>query len=153
MPFADIVPTFTIIGFSALPPLLLPLPATTLKEAYLPVAVMLVVAVGFAIGNMILGALLGKKKYNIVKGEPYECGVPAIGSARAQVFVRFYLVALLFVLFDMEVVYILAWALATRQHGGVPGFMGFGMLLMATFLVILTVGLIYEWKKGALKWN
>ena len=133
---------------------LLPLLAdTTLKEAYLPVAVMLVAAVGFAIGNIILGAFLGKKKPNPVKAEPYECGVPAVGSARAQVFVRFYLVALLFVLFDMEVVYILAWALATRQHGAEPGFMAFGMLMMATYMIILTVGFIYEWKKGALTWN
>lgn len=126
---------------------------TPTNAAYLPVAVMVVVAVGFALGSLILSWVLGKRSPSVVKMEPYECGVPAVGSARSQINVRFYLVALLFLLFDMEVVYIVSWALAVRQHAAVPGFMMFSMVLMAVYMVILLVGLLYEWKKGALSWN
>lgn len=129
------------------------LAASTITEAYLPVAVMLVIAVGFAVVNLILSNILGKKKPTPVKLEPYECGVPTIGSARSQVNVRFYLTALLFLLFDMEVIYIIAWALSVRQNAAVAGFMPFAMILMAVYMVILLVGLLYEWKKGALKWT
>jgi len=132
---------------------LLQLAMTPTRDAYIPIAVMAVVAIGFAISNLILSWFLGKRKPNPVKLEPYECGVPTIGSARAQVNVRFYLVALLFLLFDMEIVYIIAWALAVRQNAAVPGFMPFSMVLMAVYMVILFAGLLYEWKKGALTWN
>jgi len=126
---------------------------TSIPEAYLPVAVMFVVAVGFAAGGLILSWVLGKRKPNAVKSEPYECGVPTVGSARTQVNVRFYLVALLFLLFDMEVIYIITWALSVRQNAAVAGFMPFAMVLMAVYMVILLVGLLYEWKKGALTWT
>ncbi len=127
--------------------------STSISEAYLPVLVMLVVAVGFAVVNLILSRVLGIRKPNDVKLEPYECGVPTIGSARTQVNVRFYLVALLFLLFDMEVIYIIAWALSVRQNAAVAGFMPFAMILMAVYMAILLVGLLYEWKKGALSWT
>ena len=127
--------------------------ATSISEAYIPILIMLVIGIGFAISNLILSFFLGKKKPNKVKSEPYECGVPAIGSARSQVNVRFYLVALLFLLFDMEIIYIISWALAMRQNAAVPGFIPFGMGLMAVYMVILFVGLLYEWKKGALSWT
>lgn len=132
---------------------LLFLASTTITEAYLPVLIMLVIGIGFAVVNLILSFLLGKKKPNKVKSEPYECGVPAIGSARSQVNVRFYLVALLFLLFDMEIIYIISWALAMRQNAAVPNFIPFGMALMGFYMVILFVGLLYEWKKGALSWT
>jgi NADH-quinone oxidoreductase subunit A len=122
-------------------------------KAYIPALVMLVIAVVFAVGSFTASFFIGKHKPNAVKGEPYECGVPTIGSARAQVNVRFYLVALLFLLFDMEVIYIIAWALSVRQNAVVPGFMTFGMGLMGVYMAILFVGLLYEWKKGALTWN
>lgn len=127
--------------------------AATLSEAYLPVLAMIVVSVGFGIFNLIASWNLGKRKPTATKLEPYECGVPTIGTARAQVFVRFYLVALLFLLFDMEVVYIVAWALAMRQNADVPGFIGYSTIVMAAYMVILLVGLVYEWKKGALEWS
>lgn len=81
--------------------------------------------------------------------------MPTVGTARVQVFVRFYLVALLFLLFDMEIVYILVWALAmtNKVNAAVPGFVGYSMIVMAIYMVILLVGLLYEWKKGALEWN
>lgn len=128
------------------------LPAT-LGEAYIPVLVMLVIAIGFGAFNLVASWFLGKRKPNDAKLEPYECGVPAIGTARIQVFVRFYLVALLFLLFDMEIVYIVAWAIAMRQNLHVPGFAFYSTAVMSVFMVVLLVGLLYEWKKGALNWT
>jgi len=127
--------------------------STPLNEAYLPVLVMLVIAIGFAVVNLLLSWFLGRRRPNTVKLEPYECGVPTIGSARSQFSVRFYLVGLLFVLFDMEIVYIIAWALSMRENAAVPGFVPFAMVLMGVYMIILFVGLLYEWKKGALTWN
>jgi len=124
-----------------------------ISEAYLPVLLMVIVAIGFAVSNLILSWVLGKRKPNAVKLEPYECGVPTVGSARQQINVRFYLVALLFLLFDMEIIYLITWALAVRANAEVPGFMMYGMGIMAIYMVILTVGLLYEWKKGALTWT
>jgi len=126
---------------------------TPINEAYLPVVVMLIVAIGFAVSNLILSWVLGRKRPSEVKYEPYECGVPTIGSARSQVNVRFYLVALLFLLFDMEVIYLITWALSVRQNAAVTGFLPFAMILMGVYMVILVVGLLYEWKKGALTWS
>jgi NADH-quinone oxidoreductase subunit A len=128
---------------------------TPIEQAYLPVLTMLVIAVGFGVFALVVSPLLGKVKPNPVKLEPYECGMPTVGTARVQVFVRFYLVALLFLLFDMEIVYILVWALAmtNKVNAAVPGFVGYSMIVMAIYMVILLVGLLYEWKKGALEWN
>lgn len=127
--------------------------AATLQEVYLPVLVMVVVSIGFGLFNLVASWFLGKRKPTAVKLEPYECGVPTIGSARVQVFVRFYLVALLFLLFDMEIVYVIAWALAVRQHADVPGFFAYSTVVMVIYMAILIVGLLYEWKKGALNWT
>lgn len=132
---------------------LLVLGAVNTAEAYLPVLVMLVIAVGFAVVNLLLSWFLGKRKPNPTKLEPYECGVPTVGSARGQFNVRFYLVGLLFLLFDMEIVYMITWALSVRENAAVPGFIPFAMGLMFVYMGILTVGLLYEWKKGALTWN
>lgn len=132
----------------------LPLLANTpISEAYIPILLMFCVAAGFAVTNIILSWVLGRKRPNAVKSEPYECGVPTVGSARSQVNVRFYLVALLFLLFDMELIYIITWALALRQNAGVPGFVFYGMGLMGFYMIILFLGLLYEWKKGALSWT
>ena len=127
--------------------------AATLQEAYLPVLVMLVIAVGFGLFNLVASWFLGKRKPNKAKLEPYECGIPSVGTARVQVFVRFYLVALLFLLFDMEIVYVVAWALAVRQHADLPGFFPYATVVMVVYMAILVVGLLYEWKKGALEWT
>jgi NADH-quinone oxidoreductase subunit A len=127
--------------------------AATLEEVYLPVLVMVVVSVGFGLFNLVASWFLGKRKPNPVKLEPYECGVPTVGTARVQVFVRFYLVALLFLLFDMEIVYVVAWALAMKQNIALPGFFAYSTIVMVVYMVILVVGLLYEWKKGALNWT
>lgn len=127
--------------------------ATTTAQAYLPVLVMFIIALGFGAVNLVLSNFLGRRKPNPVKSEPYECGVPTVGSARSQINVRFYLVALLFLLFDMEVIYIIAWALSLRHNAAVEGFVPFAMILFAIYTVILFAGFLYEWKKGALQWN
>lgn len=127
--------------------------AATLAEAYLPVLVMVVIALGFGAFNLVASWFIGKRRPTDVKLEPYECGIPTVGTARVQVFVRFYLVALLFLLFDMELVYLLAWAIAVRANADVPGFFLYSAGVMAAYMVILLVGLIYEWKKGALTWT
>lgn len=128
---------------------------TPLEQAYLPVLVMLVIAVGFFVFISVVSPFLGQNKPSAVKLEPYECGIPTVGTARVQVFVRFYLVALLFLLFDMEIVYIIVWALAMThpENALVPGFVGFSMIVMFCYMSILLVGLLYEWKKGALTWQ
>ncbi len=131
------------------------LATTSIEQAFIPVLIMFLIAIGFMAFSLIVSPLLGKSKPNQAKLEPYECGVPTVGTARVQVFVRFYLVALLFLLFDMEVVYIVVWALAMthQENAMVPGFVGYSMILMLCYMVILLVGLVYEWKKGALNWN
>jgi NADH-quinone oxidoreductase subunit A len=128
---------------------------TPLDQAYIPVLVMLVIALAFALGTLTITPLIGKNKPNKAKLEPYECGIPTVGTARIQVFVRFYLVALLFLLFDMEIVYIIVWALAMTNpaNAAVPGFVGFTMAVMFAYMAILLVGLVYEWKKEVLNWN
>ncbi|MCC6546484.1 NADH-quinone oxidoreductase subunit A [Candidatus Sumerlaeota bacterium] len=116
---------------------------------------MFVVAVGFGVFSLVVSPFLGKMKPNPTKLEPYECGIPTVGTARSQIFVRFYLVALLFLLFDMEIVYIIVWALAMtyKANAAVPGFVLYSMIVMAIYMAILLIGLVYEWKKGALEWN
>jgi len=128
---------------------------TPLNQAYLPILLMLIIGVGFGIFNLIVSPLLSKQKPNPAKLEPYECGIPSVGTARVQVFVRFYLVALLFLLFDMEIVYMIIWALAMTHpaNAAVPGFIAFSMVVMFCYMSILLVGLVYEWKKGVLNWN
>jgi NADH-quinone oxidoreductase subunit A len=128
---------------------------TPIDQAYLPVLVMLVIALGFALASMVASSLVGKSKPNEAKMEPYECGIPVVGTARVQVFVRFYLVALLFLLFDMEIVYIVVWALAMTNpaNAAVPGFVWYSMAIMFAYMAILLIGLVYEWKKGVLNWN
>ena len=114
---------------------------------YIAIAVMIAVATliaGIAIG---LGELLGPKKKSNVKDEPYESGIAPIGPGTRRMPVRFYLIAVLFILFDIEVIFFLPWAVVFRQLGL------FGLVEMAVFIVILLVGYIYAWKKGALEWE
>ncbi len=114
---------------------------------YIAIGVMVVVATviaGIAIG---LGELFGPKKKSKVKSEPYESGIVPIGPGTRRMPVRFYLIAVLFILFDIEVIFFLPWAVVFRQLGL------FGLIEMAIFIVILLIGYIYAWKKGALEWE
>jgi NADH-quinone oxidoreductase subunit A len=118
---------------------------------YLPVLIFLGVATGLAavllgLGN-IFGRLTSKQPKDAEKLSAYECGFEAFEDSRARFDVRYYLVAILFIVFDLEIAFLFPWAVALPQIGG------FGLWAMGIFLLILVVGFIYEWKKGALEWD
>jgi len=116
-------------------------------ELYLPV--LLFILVGLAVGVLpqLIGYVLGPNRPDPEKNSPYECGFEAFEDARMKFDVRYYLVAILFILFDLEIAFLFPWAVAFSEIG----FTGFFAGMM--FLAILTVGFVYEWKKGALDWE
>ena len=114
---------------------------------YLPVLVFLLVALVVGVASLLMGASLGPSKPDSEKLSPYECGFEAFEDARVKFDVRYYLVAILFILFDLEIAFLFPWAVVFDQIG----MMGF--LAMMIFLAILVVGFIYEWKKGSLEWE
>ena len=99
------------------------------------------------IGPLVLGYILGPNRPDEAKNSPYECGFEAFEDARMKFDVRYYLVAILFIVFDLEIAFLFPWAVALGSIGG------FGLVSMGIFLAILVVGFIYEWKKGALEWD
>ena len=114
---------------------------------YLPV--LLFILVGLAVGALCLGmgAFLMPHKPDAAKNSPYECGFEAFEDARMKFDVRYYLVAILFILFDLEIAFLFPWAVALKEVGAV------GFAAVVIFLTILVVGFVYEWKKGALDWE
>ena len=118
------------------------------------VAVMLVllVAVLFAGLFLALSAWLGPRKRDPLKMTPYECGIPARGSVQIRFFIRFFMVALLFLLFDLETVLLIPWVLTFRSFLD-AGSGGYALIVLSVFLLILVVGLVYEWRKGGLEWQ
>ncbi len=114
---------------------------------YAAVAAFILVTVLVGAIAIILGALFGPKKVTETKAMPYESGMNPIGPGARRMPVRFYLVAVLFILFDIEIVFFLPWAIVFRQLGL------FGLIEMAVFIAILLVGYFYAWKKGALEWE
>ena len=118
-----------------------------LLREYLPVLIFIIIAAGLA-GIMVIASLiLAKQKPDAEKLSPYECGFEAFDDARRQFDVRFYLVAILFIIFDLEVAFLFPWAVSLGKIGM------FGFWSMMIFLGVLTVGFVYEWKKGALEWD
>ncbi len=116
-------------------------------EQYLPILIFL--AIGIVVGGAALGMgfLMGSRHPDPAKNSPYECGFEAFEDARMKFDVRFYLVAILFIIFDLEIAFLFPWAIVLDTIGL------FGLLAMAIFLGILIVGFIYEWRKGALEWE
>ncbi len=116
-------------------------------ESYLPVLIFIAIAAVMGLIPLVLGLVLGPRKPDAAKDSPYECGFEAFEDARMQFDVRYYLVAILFIIFDLEIAFLFPWAVSIREVGLI------GFVSMAVFLIILTVGFIYEWKKGALDWD
>jgi len=114
---------------------------------YLPPLLFLIVATGIGIALIIVGNVLGPKRPSAEKLSPYECGFAAFENARGQFDVRYYLVAILFIVFDLEIAFVFPWALVFRELGV------FGLIEMGVFLALLVIGFIYVWKKGALEWE
>jgi NADH-quinone oxidoreductase subunit A len=116
-------------------------------ENYLPILIFLIVGALVGVGPLVLGYLLGPRRPDKEKDSPYECGFEAFESARMKFDVRYYLVAILFILFDLEIAFLFPWAIVLGDLGG------YGLWAMIVFLAILVVGFFYEWKRGALEWE
>lgn len=114
---------------------------------YFPVFVFLLVGLAAGVLFITLGNVLGPKRHYREKDAPFECGFEAFENARMKFDVRYYLVAILFILFDLEVAFMIPWAVVFREVGAVI------FWPMLVFIVLLTVGFVYEWKKGALEWE
>ncbi len=116
-------------------------------DGFLPILIMLGLGAGFAGGSVLLSQFLGPRKPTPEKSAPYECGMPAVGDARERMSVKFYLVAMIFLLFDIEIAFLYPWALAFRELGMT------GFVQLATFFALLLTGYIYVWRKGAFDWS
>ncbi len=116
-------------------------------ENYIPILIFCALSSIVGVVMVGIGFVLGPHKPEKEKNSPYECGFEAFGDSRMKFDVRYYLVAILFIIFDLEIAFLFPWAVSLRQIGMV------GFIAMAIFLTILVVGFIYEWKKGALEWE
>jgi NADH-quinone oxidoreductase subunit A len=114
---------------------------------YFPVLLLVLLGIAVGVIPQLLGALIGPRRPDSAKNAPYECGFEAFEDSRMSFNVRYYLVAILFILFDLEIAFLFPWAVAFRDIG----WLGFGAALV--FLSLLVLGFIYEWKKGALDWE
>jgi NADH-quinone oxidoreductase subunit A len=124
-----------------------------MKE-YIPILIVFVFVAGFAVTNIVLSHLVGKRKDTRAKLMPYECGMDPVGSARQRFSVKFYLIAMLFILFDIEAVFLLPWAVVfktlSRTLTAGRSFIFFEMMI---FIAVLLVGYVYVWKKGLFEWT
>jgi NADH-quinone oxidoreductase subunit A len=116
-------------------------------EDYLSILVFIIFAVFMAIVMRLIGYLMGPRQPNRGKVSAYECGFDGVGDARAPFDVRYYLVAILFIIFDLETAFLFPWAVSLRSLGDI------GFYSMMFFLFVLVVGFVYEWRKGALQWE
>ena len=114
---------------------------------YLPILVFIAIAVGMSVMMVVLSFVVGKQNPDAEKNAAYECGFDAFDDARSRFDVRFYLVAILFIIFDLEIAFLFPWAISLGTIGV------FGFWSMMVFLGVLTIGFIYEWNKGALEWE
>ncbi|MGO3126792.1 MAG: NADH-quinone oxidoreductase subunit A [Luteimonas sp.] len=114
---------------------------------YLPTLLFLIVATGIGIALLIIGNLLGPKRPTLEKLSPYECGFEAFEDARMQFDIRYYLIAIQFIVFDLEIIFIVPWATVFRELGVL------GLIEMGIFAGMLLLGFVYVWKKGALEWE
>ena len=120
---------------------------TDFLKDYLSIIIFLFIALGLSVGFIVLNCLFSPKNPDPEKLSAYECGFEAFGDSRMKFDVRFYLVAILFIIFDLEIAFLFPWAISLGNIGSL------GFWSMMIFLLILTIGFIYEWKKGALDWD
>ena len=116
-------------------------------ENYFPILLFIIVGFAVGVGPVVLGWLLAPNRPDSEKLSPYECGFEAFEDARMKFDVRYYLIAILFILFDLEIAFLFPWAVALKEIGML------GFVAMLVFLAVLVVGFIYEWVKGALEWE
>ena len=116
-------------------------------ENYLPILIFIVIGILFGVVPILAGRLIAPHRPDSEKNGPYECGFEAFEDSRMKFDVRYYLVAILFIIFDLEIAFLFPWAVSLNKIGL------FGFLAMGVFLGILVIGFIYEWKKGALEWE
>ena len=121
--------------------------AQVMLVEYLPILIFLGVAAGLAVVVVVASYIVARQAPDTEKVSAYECGFEPFDDARARFSVRFYLVALLFIIFDLEVAFLFPWAIALKDIGV------FGFWSMMVFLILLTIGFVYEWRKGALEWE
>jgi NADH-quinone oxidoreductase subunit A len=114
--------------------------------SYVPILILAAVAVGFAVFTLVASHLLGRPRPTSAKSATYECGVPAVGTARERFPIKFYLVCMIFILLDVDAAFLYPWALIFRDLGV------FGFVEMAVFIALLGGGFVYAWKTGALEW-
>jgi NADH-quinone oxidoreductase subunit A len=118
---------------------------------YLPVLMQLLIAAAIGTGMIVLSAILGHRKYSRVKMQPYECGITPTGDAQHRFSVKFYLVAMLFILFDVEAIFLIPWAVVYKRLLAENGL--FGLWEMLIYIGVVLVGFFYIWKKGVLDWS
>ena len=123
-----------------------PIAATSSLPAYFPVVMLFLAATGFALFNVILSQLLGRPRPNAAKSAVYECGVPSVAKLSERFPIKFYLVAMLFILFDVDAAFLYPWALIFKELGV------FGFIEMMIFMGLLGAGFAYAWKSGAFEW-
>jgi NADH-quinone oxidoreductase subunit A len=116
-------------------------------QGWASILIMIALGAGFALISVLLSRVLGPRKPTAEKAAPYECGMPAVGDARERQSVKFYLVAMIFLLFDIEVAFLYPWAMALRELG----WGGFTQVLL--FMFLLVTGYVYIWRKGVLDWG
>jgi NADH-quinone oxidoreductase subunit A len=116
-------------------------------ESYVPILILLGVSLANAVGMVVLSHLVSPFRPTPAKLEPYESGMTPLGDTRERFSVKFYMVAILFIVFDLETIFLLSWGVVMRSLGWE------GFVAALIFIVVLTVGMIYEWKKGALEWE
>jgi len=116
-------------------------------QGWLSIVLMIVLGLLFAVPSVLLSQFLGPRKPTPEKSAPYECGMPAVGDARERMSVKFYLVAMIFLLFDIEVAFLYPWAMALRELGWA------GFVQVVLFMALLLTGYVYVWRKGALDWG
>jgi NADH-quinone oxidoreductase subunit A len=116
-------------------------------DAYVPILILIGVSLANAVGMVVLSHLVSPFRPTPVKLDPYESGMTPLGDTRERFSVKFYMVAILFIVFDLETIYLLSWGVVMRSLGWQ------GFIAAFIFIVVLTVGMVYEWKKGALEWE